>query len=81
MVADEVVHRRGVVAVLGSVEDLDFHLVTGVVEVDDVDVKDEHGGRRDHITWTGNGLTAVFSVTNFRDFYSLGNLKTEFNSQ
>ena len=51
VVADEVVLRRGVVAHLGFVGDLDGHRVVGVVEVDDVDVKDEDGRGRDDVTW------------------------------
>lgn len=51
VVADEVVHFCGLVTHFGSVDDLDSHSVVGVVEVDDVDVKDEHSRRRDHITW------------------------------
>lgn len=41
MVVDEVVDSRGVVARLGSEGDVDLHLITGVMEVDDVDVKDQ----------------------------------------
>lgn len=41
VVVDEVVDGRGVVARLGSEGDVDLHLITGVMEVDDVDVEDQ----------------------------------------
>lgn len=43
VVADEVVHLRGLVTRLRSVGDVDVHCVVGVVEVDDVNVKHHHG--------------------------------------
>lgn len=42
VVADEVVGRGGVVTHVGLVRGVDAHRVIGVVEVDDVNVKDEH---------------------------------------
>lgn len=43
VVADEVVHAGGLVTRLGSEGDLDVHCVVGVVEVNDVNVKHQHG--------------------------------------
>lgn len=43
MVADQVVQSRGVVAHFRFVGDLELHFVAWVVEVDDVDVKDQDG--------------------------------------
>lgn len=51
VVVHQVVHLGGVVAHLGPEGDLDFDGVAGVVEVDDVNVKHEHGRRRDDVTW------------------------------
>lgn len=42
VVAHEVVHLRGVVTRLGPVGGPDVHRIAGVVEVDDVNLKDEH---------------------------------------
>lgn len=52
MVVDQVVLCRGVIADLRFVEGLKLHFITGVVEVDDVDVEDENSRRGDHITLT-----------------------------
>lgn len=49
---DEVVHCGGLVTHLGFVDDLDVHGIVGVVEVNDVDVKDEHSRRGDDVSWT-----------------------------
>lgn len=43
MVADEVPVAGGEVAALRPVQGLHLHRVLGVVEVNDVDVEDEHG--------------------------------------
>lgn len=43
MVANEVSVASGDVAALGPVHGLYLHRVLGVVEVDDVNVEDEHG--------------------------------------
>ncbi len=43
VVVDEVVHPSGFVTRLGSVGDLDVHCVVGVVEVDNLNVKHQHG--------------------------------------
>lgn len=51
VVADEVVHFGGVVADVGSVGDLHLDGVAGVVEVNDVDVEDQHRRWRNDITW------------------------------
>jgi len=50
MVVDEVVHCAGLRAGLRPVGHLDLHLVLGVVEVNDVDVEDQHRRRRDVLT-------------------------------
>lgn len=51
VVVDEVVLPSGLVTHFGSVGDLDVHFVFGVVEVDDVNVKHQHGRRGDDVTW------------------------------
>lgn len=51
MVADQVVLRGDLLALLGLVGDLDFHRVVGVVEVDDMNVEHQHGIRGDDATW------------------------------
>lgn len=56
VIVDEVVHFCGVITHFGSVGDLDGHRVVGIVEVDHVDVKDEHGRRRDHVTWADHRM-------------------------
>lgn len=42
VIADQVVHLGGLVTQFGPVGGLDVHAVVGVVEVDDVNVEDEH---------------------------------------
>lgn len=50
MVVDEVVHLAGLVAVLRLRDDLDGDVVLGVVEVNDVHVKDQYGRAGDVLT-------------------------------
>lgn len=50
VIVDQVILCRGLVADLRFVEGLDLHLITGVVEVDDVDIEDENSRRGDHVT-------------------------------
>lgn len=51
VVADEVVHLGGLITRLGPVGGPDVHGIVGVVEVDDVNVKDEHSRWWDDVTW------------------------------
>lgn len=67
VVADEVVRFCGLVTHVGSVDDLDSHRVVGVVEVDDVDVKDEHSRRRDHITWLDHTEVLFIYLVSFNE--------------
>uniref|UniRef100_A0A7N5JJE4 5'-nucleotidase n=1 Tax=Ailuropoda melanoleuca TaxID=9646 RepID=A0A7N5JJE4_AILME len=39
----------------GRGQNLDFHRISRVVEVNDVDVKDQHSGARDLVSWGQNG--------------------------
>lgn len=55
-VLDQVVYFTGDVALLGLVGDLDLDRVLGVVEVDDVDVEDEHSRARDDVPCEGEPL-------------------------
>jgi len=50
MVVDEVVFLASLVAGLGLGDDLDGDVVLGVVEVNDVHVKDQHGRAGDVLT-------------------------------
>lgn len=47
MVADKVPVLGGDVAVRRPVDSLYFHRVCGIVEIDDMDVEDEHSRARD----------------------------------
>ena len=51
VVVDEVVRIAGLVAILWLVDDLHSDVVLGVVEVDDVHVKDQHGRAGNVLTW------------------------------
>ena len=51
MVVDEVVGVAGLVANLWLGDDLHGDVVLGVVEVDDVHVKDQHGRAWDVLAW------------------------------
>lgn len=56
VVANEVPRLAGLVAGLGGPgQGPDFHWVLGVMEVDDVDVKYQHSGARDLVSWDQNG--------------------------
>lgn len=60
VVADEVVQLGGFIAGFGPVGDPHVDGVTGVVEVNDEDVENQHRRRRNDITWD-QGKTTVFS--------------------
>lgn len=56
MVANVVPRLGGLVAGLrGRGQYLDFHKILRVVEVNDVDVKNQHRGARDLVSWGQNG--------------------------
>lgn len=57
VVANKVPELGRLVAGLGGPEQcLDFHGIRRVVEVDDVDIEDQHSGARDLFSWGQNGV-------------------------
>lgn len=60
VVADEVVQLGGLIAGFRPVGDLHVDGVTGVVEVNDEDVENQHRRRRNDITW-GQKKTTIFT--------------------
>lgn len=56
MVANKVPSLGGLVADLGGPgQCLNFHWICRVVEIDDVDIEDQHSRARDLVSWDQNG--------------------------